>query len=355
MKKQTFLCAFAAFFAVTLVSICASMAADDTVKVFVLAGQSNMEGKAKNSLLDFQATDPKTADLFKHLRKDGKWIVREDALIKYGDRKGGLTIGYGSPSRTGVELEFGNVMADYYDEPVLLIKTCWGGHSLVKLFRSPSSGLPSEEKLQEELKQRQERVKKNNEKKNKSDPIPTMADIKEPYGSSYRKMMTEVDDVMKNYATIFPELKGKKLEIAGFVWFQGWNDMYGGAEKEYASNMKNLINDIRKAWNVPNLPVVIGLMGQNGSKPAKGAMAEIQKAQASMADVPEFKGNVKAVATDVLIDKAAEELYPNWRKDFKKWEQTGSDFGYHYMGSAIWFNRMGKAFGESMLEMKKDK
>jgi len=23
------------------------------------------------------------------------------------------------------------------------------------------------------------------------------------------------------------------LQVAGFVWFQGWNDMYGGAEKAY--------------------------------------------------------------------------------------------------------------------------
>ena len=38
-----------------------------TVKVFILAGQSNMEGKAPNALLDHQATDGKTKDLFAHL------------------------------------------------------------------------------------------------------------------------------------------------------------------------------------------------------------------------------------------------------------------------------------------------
>ncbi|MBT4864629.1 MAG: sialate O-acetylesterase, partial [Planctomycetaceae bacterium] len=115
-----------------------------TVKVFVLAGQSNMEGKAPNALLDHQATDPKTKALFAHLRKDDKWIVRDDAFIKYLKRNGGLTIGYGSPKRTGVELEFGTVMADKFDEPVLLIKAAYGGHSLFKLFRSPSAGMPSD-------------------------------------------------------------------------------------------------------------------------------------------------------------------------------------------------------------------
>jgi hypothetical protein len=72
-------------------------AADGTVKVFILAGQSNMEGKAGNDLLNYQAQDPKTADLFRHLRKDGEWIVRDDVFIKFLGRKGPLTIGFGSP------------------------------------------------------------------------------------------------------------------------------------------------------------------------------------------------------------------------------------------------------------------
>ena len=38
------------------------------VKVFILAGQSNMEGKAKMSLLEYQAEKPKTRDFFKHLK-----------------------------------------------------------------------------------------------------------------------------------------------------------------------------------------------------------------------------------------------------------------------------------------------
>jgi alpha-galactosidase len=152
---------------------------------------------------------------------------------------------------------------------------------------------------------------------------------------------------------MFPALKGKKLEMAGFIWFQGWNDMYGGQD-EYASNMKHLINDVRKDLGVPKLPVVIGLMGQNGSKPAKGAMLTVQEAQLSMQSLPEFKGNVRSIHTDVLVDKAAEELYPNWRKNFKQWELTGSDFGYHYMGSAIWFNRMGRAFGDAAVEIIKE-
>jgi hypothetical protein len=331
----------------------ATVSATDTVKVFVLAGQSNMEGKVQSKLMDFQATDGKTKDLFAHLRKDGQWITRDDVFIKYLGEHGGLTVGYGSGDRTGVELEFGNVMGDHFEEPVLLIKAAWGGHSLVKLFRSPSAGLPAEAKLQEELASAQKRVTENNEKNKKSDPLPTMEDITSEYGSSYRNMLKEVEDSFANYETLFPTLKGKKLEIAGFVWFQGWNDQYGGAEAEYESNMKHFIEDVRKDLKTPDMPFVIGVMGQNGSKPAAGPMLTIQEAQLAMEKVPEFAGNVKAVRTDVLVDKAAEELYPTWQDNIEQWEKTGSDHGYHYLGSAIWHLRMGGAFAKAMLEMMK--
>ena len=322
------------------------------VKVFILAGQSNMEGKAANALLEHQATDPQTKDLFAHLRKDGDWIVRDDVFIKFLKRSGPLTIGYGSPNKTGAELEFGNAMGDHFDEPVLLIKAAWGGHSLYQKFRPPSAGLPSDADLQKELQQAQQRVKKNNEKKKRNDPLPTLDDIKAPYGSSYRNMMSEVQETFDNYETMFPALQGKKLALAGFVWFQGFNDMFGeAAPVEYEANMKHFINDVRRDLQAPRLPFVIGALGQNGSNPAKGGMLQIQTAQLAMNDVAEFKGNVKTIRTDVLADKEAERLFPDWQKHFDEWKKVGSDRPYHYLGSAIWFNRIGKGFGEAMLEL----
>lgn len=322
----------------------------NTVKVFVLAGQSNMEGKARNELLEHQAKDAKTQELFAHLRKDDQWITRDDVFIKFLDRHGPLTIGYGSPGCTGPELEFGTLMGDHFDEPVLLIKAAWGGHSLVQKFRSPSAGFPSEEKLQQELAQKQEQVRQNNEKNQRNDPLPTLDDIQAQYGTSYRDMLAEVQATRDEFQTMFPSLQGKTLELAGFVWFQGWNDQYGGQD-EYASNMRHFIEDVRKDFHAPHLPFVIAAMGQNGSKPAGGAMLTIREAQLAMNDVPEFQGNVKAFRTDVLVDKAAEELYPQWRERIEEWKLIGSDHPYHYFGSAIWFQRIGHGMGEAMLEL----
>jgi carbohydrate esterase-like sialic acid-specific acetylesterase len=325
-------------------------AAEKPAKVFILAGQSNMEGKAPNALFDHQATDPKTKALFAHLRQGDRWAVRDDVFIKFLDRKGPLTLGYGSPDRTGPELEFGTVMGDRFDEPVILIKAAWGGHALYQQFRSPSAGWPASEVLEKELKQAQERVTKSNAKTGKNEPLPTLADIKNPYGSSYRAMLTDVREVLTNAGTLFPALGNRPLELAGLVWFHGWNDQYG-SEHEYESNLKHFIADVRRDLNAPRLPFVIAAMGQNGSRPAKGAMLTIQQAQLAMNDVPAFKGNVKTIRTDVLVDRGAEVLYPTWEKNREQWNLTGGDHPYHYLGSAIWFTRIGHAMAEAMKEL----
>jgi hypothetical protein len=332
----------------------------DTVKVFLLAGQSNMEGKADQKLIDYQATDAKTKDLFKHLRTGDAWTVRDDAFIKFLGRHGGLTTGFGSPGKTGPELEFGHMMAEHFDEPVLLIKAAWGGHSLFSKFRPPSAGLPADDIFKAMLAEKVAGIEKHNVNAKKNGkpekPLPTMDEIKEPYlnGESYKNMLKEVEDTKANVETLFPALKGKKLEMAGFVWFQGFNDMFSSyANDEYASNLKHLINDLRKDLGTPKLPVVIAAIGNNASKPATGGMLAVSSAQLSMNEVAEYKGNVKAFRTDVLVDKAAEELYPTWKKNFEAWKLVGSDRPYHYFGSAIWYTRIGHGMGEAMLELLK--
>lgn len=45
------------------------------VRVFILAGQSNMEGKGSVLVLENQLADPNTQARFAHLRRAGAWIV----------------------------------------------------------------------------------------------------------------------------------------------------------------------------------------------------------------------------------------------------------------------------------------
>ena len=339
-----------------------ALAADDKVRVFILAGQSNMQGKVQLKLLDYQITAPKTAEMFAYLHKDGNYITRDDVFIDYLGRRGGLTptLEEGRSNRYGVEIAFGHKMGDHFDEPVLLIKTAWGGKSIGRDFCPPSK-MPTEAQFKQmaaEAKAKYEdqlashkRKEAEGKKSRAPKPAPTVEELKERYGFYYREMIKIVKENLAEMGERFPQLKGKKPELCGFVWHQGWNDQYGGLELTYEENMEAFIKDVRKELGAPKLPVVIGVMGQNGSKEAKGAMLTIQQAQLAQAKKPAFKGNVTAVRTDVMVDKAAEELIPTWRQNIEEWEKTGSDHGYHYLGSAIWHHRMGMAFGEAMLEL----
>ncbi|NQT03241.1 MAG: sialate O-acetylesterase [Planctomycetes bacterium] len=325
-----------------------SIGADSSkkVKVFILAGQSNMEGKAKIELLEYQADQPETRDIFKHLRKDGKWVVRDDVWINFLNRKGKLTVGFGSPNRIGPELEFGNTVGDHFEEQVLIIKTAWGGKSLGRDFRPPSSGLPSEEKLKQIVQQTNERNKK------RKRPEITLDDVRDMYGKYYREMMKEINTTLNELKTRFPQYKGQGFEIAGFVWFQGWNDMFDpDFLNNYDKHMANFIRDIRKDLKRPDLPFVIGQMGQNGPDGASEKMQIIKNAQASIELIPEFRGNTKVVKTDVFWDKKAAVLVKNWKEHIDEWNKVGSDYGYHYLGSAITFSKIGRAFGQAMLEL----
>jgi len=78
------------------------------LKVFILAGQSNMEGPANVATFDYIGDDPATAPLLKMMRgTDGKPTVCEDAWISYltgakdknFELSGKLTAGYGSLAR----------------------------------------------------------------------------------------------------------------------------------------------------------------------------------------------------------------------------------------------------------------
>jgi hypothetical protein len=318
------------------------------VKVFILAGQSNMEGKAKISLLEYQINQPETGDFFKHLKKDGKWVVRDDVWINFLDRRGNLTVGYGSPNCIGPELEFGNTVGGHFKEQVLIIKTAWGGKSIGRDFRPPSSGLPSEEKLEQILQE----TNKSNKERNR--PEVTLDDVKETYGRFYREMMKEINTTLNELKTRFPDYKGQGYEFAGFVWFQGWNDMFDQDFLDnYGKHMANFIRDVRKDLKAPKLPFVIGQMGQGGPDDTSGNKQTIKDAQASMESILEFKGNVKVVKTDVFWDKKAAELVKNWRDHIDEWNKVGSDYGYHYLGSAITFSKIGRAFGRAMLELMK--
>jgi len=286
------------------------------IKVFILAGQSNMEGQgvvsmdhrryynSGNGNLVNTMNDPNKAYLYKHLKdREGEWIVRDDVKITFRDRSGGLTIGYtgyGGSSHIGPELQFGHVIGDYFKEPVLLIKTAWGGKSLYKDFRPPSSG--------------------------------------GKVGEYFKLMLKDIHEALNNVGENFPDLVSRGYEVAGFVWMQGWNDMCDDrAIPEYDKNLINLVNDLRKEFKLPDLPVVIGELG-NGGPEAKGNMAAFRKAQKKGAE---------------QIDNAVFVITHNfWREPQ---QSPNVSHGHHWCGNAESYFLIGDALGKGMIRLLMEK
>jgi alpha-galactosidase len=70
-------------------------------------------------------------------------------------------------------------------------------------------------------------------------------------------------------------------------------------------------------------------------------------------EVPEFQGNVALVRTDVFWDTEAAAVFKRgWRENLAEWNQVGSDYPYHYLGSPRTMLRIGRAFGEAALELR---
>ena len=399
---------FCALTAVALMS--ASSAQAKPLRVFIRAGQSNMEGHAKIETFDYIGDDRATAPLLKRMRgDDGKPTVCDGAWISYftgsgdenGEGHGKLTAGYGSRrqpdqdgGKIGPEFTFGLAMDAAFDEPVLLIKTAWGGKSLHTDFRSPSAGpfVFSESQLANYQKQGKDVEAMKTEKAKET-------------GRYYRLMIEHVRRVLADIGRVCPAYeKTQGFEISGFVWLQGWNDLVDsgvypnrnkpGGYDAYSDTMAHFIRDVRKDLNAPRMPFVIGVLGVGGAK-ANPQTIEFRKAMAAPAALPEFRGNVVAVETapfwseelraiadkhdrvrqmsyflnskhkdhanadGKMTDKEKREYLAKYEaqlispQEAAIWKRGASNAGYHYLGCAKTFAQMGQAFADANLGLLK--
>lgn len=379
-----------------------SVTAAKPLKVYILAGQSNMQGHAHVRTLDVIGLDPKTAPMLKEMRNaDGTPRVCEEVWISSigsspEEKAGKLTVGFGASKgneKIGPELTFGIYMQKHVGEPILLIKTAWGGKSIHTDFRSPSAG-PSEIP--------EARLKRLLEKGADIDQI--KADQAKATGHYYRLMVAHVKKVLADIKRVYPGYEPKAgYELAGFVWFQGWNDMVAGdvypnrgkagSYDAYSEVLAHLIRDVRKDLAAPKMPFIIGVMGAGGpveNYPDEklrylAIHDEFRKAMAAPAALPEFKGNVAAVWTEKYWDAELDTLRSEdrgIRKEFKDLLEKGdvarkdekaflekrrleafddreleilekgaSNAEYHYLGSAKILGQIGKAFADELAKL----
>ena len=295
------------------------------LKVFILAGQSNMEGHAEVRTFDYIGKDPLTAPILKEMRSpDGTPRVCDKVWMSYltgpydgsanGEGLGKLTAGFGARGdqptkdggKIGPEFTFGITMEKELKEPILIIKTAWGGRSLNTEFRPPSAGqykLPKEiQELWDKHPQGAHGIPKAEDRKKWQD------DKDAASGVFYRMMIEHVKKVLADpnrVCPVYDEQAG--YELAGFVWLQGFNDLvdgqtYPGPDQpgkydEYSRLLAHFIRDVRKDLSAPKMPFVIGVLGVDGEK-----HVNFRKAMAAPTDMPEFKGNVIAVDTAPFWD-----------------------------------------------------
>ena len=297
-----------------LLPLLASAAGD--VRVFILAGQSNMEGQAvvdlkgkdynegKGTLVDFLGKE--AGARFRGVLKnaDGSWRTRDDVFVRY-DRernpslKGPLGIGFAvyGGHHFGPELMCGHVLGDANDDPVLLIKCAWGGKSLVKDYRPPSAGGET--------------------------------------GPYYLRMVSQVREALRDMEKDFPALRGRTPRLSGLVWYQGWNDGIDPrkAVPEYASNLAHLIRDLRKEFAVPDLPVVVGeLTGPWRDAPPE--WERLRAAQKSVTLQPEFAATTAFAPTRDSVRRAEDSPNPG--------------HGHHEFGNAETYLLSGESLGAQM-------
>lgn len=393
-----------------------ALAGDKPLRIFILAGQSNMEGHGHVRVLDYMGDDPVSAPLLAKMKApNGGHRMIKDVWISYltglkgridGENRevfGQLSAGFGAQwgrdyskpgEKIGPELAFGITMQEGLDQPILIIKTAWGGQSIHTDFRSPSSGpyLPSNDDIA------RKRFETDEQK----------ALLKAKTGARYRQMIDHVKFVLGDIQRVYPGYDSNAgYELGGLVWFQGFNDMVGrnvyplmGADSatprfaNYTKWFGNFVRDVRKDLSAPDLPFVIGVMGVGGMNPNDGNR-DFRASQAAVAEIPEFKRNVLAVPTAPYWDeelakldekrgqlrnkayqlrkkhpkhenadgKMAENDIRAFLAEFEKelfseeelaLEQRGkSNAGYHYLGSAKTYSLIGQAFAKALLDHRK--
>jgi hypothetical protein len=364
------------------------------LKVYILAGQSNMQGSAHQRTFAAIGDDPQSAPLLKDiLEANGQPVVSDNAWITYLTSRGGeetrlhgkVKVGYGfDDERIGPEYGFGIYIDKALDEPVLIIKTAWGGKSLAVDFRPPSAGpyRPSEQEQQR-------------------GSVPT----REQVGHYYREMIRFVRATLQDDASIqkvVPSYDPEHgYELTGFVWFQGWNDMCNRHHLEqYTANMMHFIRDVRNDLDVPSLPFIVGILGVYGTHPDnrefdKGLpVTDFRQAQFAAVEqynrtvAARYRGNVLAVDSGPYYELELSDIYwkrrltGNWKRRVKQgemtpeklqtecerygfgdgeltldeqsvWDRCASNAEYHYLGSGKTFVRFGKALAEAMLKLEK--
>lgn len=189
-----------------------------------------------------------------------------------------------------------------------------------------------------------------NEKEQASDKA---EEIEKNAGLNYRMMNDAIHKVLENLEDYHPAYdKNAGYEIGGFVWFQGFNDQFSPAFRDnYKDNMIAFIRDVREEYKAPKMPFVIGVLG-TGVTAEKVAENAVSVAHREAAKELGAKQGVASVESYTQYSLYSQKVFKKgWPEHYHEWDTVGSDRPYHYLGSGAFFLRLGDAFADAMVDL----
>lgn len=223
MRKQKKSCPFIVAAAFLLAGIVSSTAQAEHIKVFLLGGQSNMDGRAATSDLPTTPVNLQQA--------------QSDVLLYEGSTLGDLKP---SGSDFGPEITFGRTLADTHaDDNFALIKYAAGGTNLHTDW-DPSGG-----------------------------------------SNNYTTFQTRVTNGISALTT--GANAGNTYEIVGMLWTQGERDAKDGqTTTQYEANLNGFIADIRSNYG-SDLPFFFNRLSAGQTDIPAGGLSAIRAAQDNVA------------------------------------------------------------------------
>lgn len=236
MSRAQILLSMVAFLAITQIAVMGG-----EVKLFLLAGQSNMDGCGLwNDLAPELQKTPANVKLWDN--RDRKWVaIGEDTTATARDKQ------------FGPEVAFARRLSKAYpDHEIALIKTSAGGTKL------QGNWLPGQ--------------------------------------GMYERLLL-------NYRNALADLEkgGNKVETAGLLWMQGESDSETlEMANAYKDNLTRMLHDIREKTGEPNLPVVMGRISSSLLKKTPWNFDHARIVQQAQEDVAASDDRTFLIHTDAL-------------------------------------------------------
>jgi hypothetical protein len=175
-----------------------------------------------------------------------------------------LTAGLGITTQAfGHELALGHLLGNVYHQDVLILKLAYANATLGRDFYPPTLALSN-----------------------------TNASL--VGGPLYQRLVRFVEIVSS---------QSQEYDIVGMVWWQGYQDFIEtDLRHEYRHNLQQFFNAIRKDWNLPELKLVIGELGGQGTLNASVEEQQFRINQRIVVDSAHDKQHLRFASTHSFVN-----------------------------------------------------